>query len=206
MTDLDLSSLGGFNLSDDQMSKLLKFEPTYTNHIASQVQNDINKSLRAVERSRAEKEAEELRRHDELVGAVRELNATMKETVLEAIKMGASVNIDSNTGNINISMNSQNVQQEISQNAEIDYNAAESTLKEIAEFFDMPKFEKDFGEKADEVKRLVADLLVAVQEQNKPGIIKAGFNKLKELATGIKGSLIASAIFEGIKKIPGLFL
>ena len=190
-----------FKLSPQQLASI---QPTYTNHIAEQTQRDMERSLRAVERARQEKETEELRRHEELVGAIHELNDTMKDTVLEAIRMGASVNIDSNTGNINISMNSTNVQQEANQNTELDYGVTENTLKEIAEFCDMPKFVDDFGEHAEDVKTLVSDLLNAVQEKQKPGIIKSGLNKLKSLAGGITGSLIASAIFEGIKNIPGV--
>ena len=196
-----MTPFDGFKLSPQQLASI---QPTYTNHIAEQAQRDMERSLRAVERARQEKETEELRRHEELVGAIHELNDTMKDTVLEAIRMGASVNIDSNTGNINISMNSTNVQQEANQNTELDYAAAETTLKEIAEFFDMPKFAKDFGEHAEEIKTLVSDLLNAVQEKQKPGIIKSGLNKLKSLAGGVTGSLIASAIFEGIKNIPGV--
>lgn len=195
-----MTPFDGFKLSQ----QLASIQPTYTNHIVEQVQRDMERSIRAVERARQEKETEELRRHEELVGAIHELNDTMKDTVLEAIRMGASVNIDSNTGNINISMNSTNVQQEANQNTELDYAAAENTLKEIAEFFDMPKFAKDFGEHAEEIKTLVFDLLNAVQDKQKPGIIKSGLNKLKSLACGVTGSLIASAIFEGIKNIPGV--
>lgn len=196
-----MTPFDGFKLSPQQLASI---QPTYTNHIAEQTQRDIERSIRAVERARQEKENEELRRHEELVGAIHELNDTMKDTVLEAIRMGASVNIDSNTGNINISMNSTNVQQEANQNTELDYGVTENTLKEIAEFFDMPKFAKDFGEYAEEIKTLVSDLLNAVQEKQNPGIIKSGLNKLKSLAGGVTGSLIASAIFEGIKNIPGV--
>lgn len=202
---VEVTDLDRFRLSPQLLKSLSSFQPSYTNYLSEQTHNHINSSLKALEEARNEKEAEELRRHNEIVDAVRELNQTMKETVLEAIKMGASVNIDSNTGNINISMNSSNVNQEATQNAEIDYAAAEATLKEISEFFDMPKFAKDFGEQAEEVKNLVTEILIAIQEKQRPGLIKTGLNKIKTLAGGVTGSLIASAIFEGIKKISGLF-
>lgn len=70
---------------------------------------------------------------------------------------------------------------------------------------DLPKFQKDFGEKADEVKQLIAELRDEVKEKKEPGLIKREFAKLKELVIGIEGSLIATAIWEGVKKIPRLF-
>lgn len=80
--------------------------PAYHNYLEGQMKQ-MDETMRAIEKTRAEKEAEELRRHEELVDSIKQLNETMKDTVMEALKMGASVNIDSNTGIVNLSMNSQ---------------------------------------------------------------------------------------------------
>ena len=125
-------------LTLDKMKAFSNFQPTYTNNLASQVQRQIEESVSAVQRAREEKEAEELRRHNELVQAVQNLDQTMKETVLEALKMGASVNIDGNTGNINISMNSTNVEQNASQETGIDFEAVQGMISGIEKYFDIP--------------------------------------------------------------------
>lgn len=197
--------MGNFHIPTDIMKDIPTARPVYHNYLEGQMKQ-MDETMRAIEETRAEKEAEELRRHEELVDSVKQLNETIKDTVMEALKMGASVNIDSNTGIVNLSMNSQNVQQQATQtNGTFDYQIAESTLEEISEFLDLPKFQKDFGEKADEVKQLIAELRDEVKEKKELGLIKRGFTKLKELVTGVEGSLIATAIWEGAKKIPGLF-
>lgn len=179
-------------------------QPTYPNYAENHVKQ-MEETLAAAKATRDKKEAEELRRHEELVEAIQQLKETMKDTVMEALKMGASVNIDSNTGNINISMNSQNVQQQAIKTEEtLDYQMAESTLSEISEFLDLPSFKKEFGQKTEEIKMLIAKLQDEVKAKKEPGVIKKGFIKLTELVASKEGSMITKAIWEGIKKIPGL--
>ena len=201
--DGNFPNLNGLNLPSDFWKNIQVPQPVYHDYVG----NQMNETIRAVNETHEEREAEQLRRHEELVGAINKLNNTIKETVVEALKMGASVNIDSNTGIVNLTMNSQNVQQQATQtNKALDYEVAEATLEEISEFLELPKFQKDFGEKANEIKELIEELREDVKQRSDQGVVKRGFEKLKELTTGVEGSLIATAIWEGIKKIPGLFI
>lgn len=126
----------------------------------------------------------------------------MSQTNKEAV----SIVINGTVENSNISVNSSNIHQEVQQttNKEFDYDMVKTALKEINNLVSMSDFNSDFGEKADEVKSLLERLVTEVEKKQNPGLIKAGLIKIKNLASGVTGSLIASAIFEVIKVKSGL--
>lgn len=61
-------------MSDIDFSKIKLTQPSfdYTNDMISSIQRSQEESLRAVQKAREAKEAEELRRHNELVAALKE--------------------------------------------------------------------------------------------------------------------------------------
>lgn len=191
-------------LTPDQIKAFTNLQPTYTNILATQVQHQFEENVNAVQRAREEKEAEELRRHEELVESVHEIKQTMKETVLEALKIGANVNIDSNSGSINISMNSTNVEQHAVQDVGVDFEAVQSMISGIEKYFGIPELVAELGDKADVVAESLAEIKKGIEKKDS-GFIKRALNKLKELALGIESSLIATGIVEGMKKI-GMFI
>lgn len=120
--------------------------------------------------------------------------------------MWAAMNIGNNTRFINISIDSENIEQKATQSLQsFDYQMVKMTLGEIAELFDIPKFQRDFGDKADEVVNLVEKLLKEFRKENEPTVLKKGFARLKKLAGKVGSSIIADAFCEGVKKILGLF-
>jgi hypothetical protein len=89
-------------MSDVDFSKIKLPQPNfdYANDMISSIQRSQEESLRAVQKAREAKEAEEIRRHNELVAALK-----------EAGENGATIVIGDNANGIQIQQNSAGVQQ-----------------------------------------------------------------------------------------------
>lgn len=203
------SDLNQINIPDDLIKRIQK--EIYINHIdmfnwLEKSKEDSRRVANKINSINVARELEELRRHQVLIDTLEETNSILKDQVIEALKLGASVNIDSNAGNINLTMNSHNIQQTAEQNNEpLDYEVAENTINQISSLLTLQDSQTYFGNKEDAVKELVEVLKEDIKQRKRQKIIKCGFKKLKELATGIESSIIATAILSGIDKIPGLF-
>ena len=83
-------------MSDIDFSKIKISQPNfdYTNAMIDSIQRSKEESLRAVQEAREAKEAEELRRHNELVAALK-----------EAGEKGATIVIGDNANGIQIQQN-----------------------------------------------------------------------------------------------------
>ena len=139
--------------------------------------------LRALEATRREKEAKELRRHNEIV-------ATLKE----AGENGATIVIGDNANGIQIQQNAQNANQTMINFQEFNYSQALNVLNEIKEYFDMPKFTITFQDKTDIVKQIVSETIEAIERNEDVSLIQKSLRILKDLAVGTGGSLIATGI------------
>jgi hypothetical protein len=155
------------------------------------MQEEQNRTLAAIDETRREREAEELRRHNELVEAIR-----------QAGESGATIVIGDNAGDIQIQQNTANSSQNMDKSSELDYEQVIAILNEIKEYFDFPKFEETFKENTDSVKQVVEDTITACQNQEEEGLIKKSLRVLKELAIGATGSLIASGMLALLGQIP----
>ena len=160
------------------------------NHVASRVQKDHEKTIQAINKSRETKEQEELRRHNELVTAMK-----------NAAENGATIVIGDNANGIQIQQNSDNAQQFMTNSQEFDYDKTFDILNEIKEYFEYPQFERTFQDKTDFVKQLVEEIVEAVKSKENPSLIKKSLTLLKDLTIGAGSSLIATGILGLLKSI-----
>ena len=131
-------------MSDIDFSKIKLPQPNfdYTNNMISSIQRSQEESLRAVQKAREEKEAEELRRHNELVAALK-----------EAGEKGATIVIGDNANGIQIQQNSAGAQQKMDNEQTFNYEKASEVLKEISTYFEFPQFQQTFGDNTENVKK-----------------------------------------------------
>ena len=182
MSGVDLEKLKGLQFD---VSKVNFEPPRYT--IAQSAIDDMNKRTQQITvdltRAREERDAEELRRHNELISALK-----------EAGEKGATIVIGDNATGIQIQQNSTGTWQNMTNTIGLDYAQTLKVLEVIKGYFDFPKFQETFGENTDNVKAVVEETIKAAQDKEDENLIKKSLRVIKELATGAAGSLIASGI------------
>lgn len=146
---------------------------------------------RNVQREKEEKEAEELRRHNELVSALK-----------EAGQNGATIIIGDNANRIQIQQNSTGATQEIDISQEFDYGKALQVLNEINGYADLPVFQDTFKENSNNIKSIIEETIKSIDKKDDIKLIKKSLNILKDLAVGAGGSLIASGIIALLNTLP----
>ena len=149
----------------------------------TRLQKEQEQTIRSIRKAREEKEAEELRRHNEMVAALK-----------EAGEKGATISIGDNANGIQIQQNSDGAMQEMTNSQTFTYDKALEVLKEIKEYIDFPQFQTTFKENSENVKDIIEDTIKAVENKEDVGIVKKSLRILKDLAVGASGSLIASGI------------
>ena len=110
-------------MSDIDFSKIKLPQPNfgYTNEMISSLPRSQEESLRAVQKAREAKEAEKLRRHNELVAALK-----------EAGEKGATIVIGDNANGIQIQQNSAGAQQKMDNEQTFNYEkASERSLEAV---------------------------------------------------------------------------
>ena len=174
--DIDLSK---FSLD---LTKTMQHVNPIQDHMA-RMQREQEQTIRSIQKAKEEKEAEELRRHNELVAALK-----------EAGEKGATIIIGDNANGIQIQQNSDGAMQEMTNSQTFNYDKALEVLKEIKEYIDFPQFQTTFKENSENVKAIIEDTIKAVDNKEDVGIVKKSLRILKDLAVGASGSLIASGI------------
>ena len=170
MSDIDFSKFANLNLD------LTTFNPPSINYhtIADEMQENTDRAMRALEESRAARETEELRRHNELVAALKEAGEN----------------------------NSAGATQTMTYNEGLKYEQVKAVLLEIKEYFDFPQFASSFGENTENVKKIVEETLTAVENKEDEGIIKKSLKVLRSIAGKVTVSLITSGILALLETIP----
>lgn len=166
----------------------------YVNPVQDQmarIQREQEQTIRSIQKAREEKEAEELRRHNEIVAALK-----------EAGEKGATIVIGDNANGIQIQQNSDGAMQEMINSQTFNYDKALEVLKEIKEYIDFPQFQTTFKENSENVKAIIEDTIKAVENKEDVGIVKKSLRILKDLAVGASGSLIASGIIALLGTLP----
>lgn len=166
----------------------------YVNPVQDQmarIQREQEQTIRSIQKAREEKEAEELRRHNEIVAALK-----------EAGEKGATIVIGDNANGIQIQQNSDGAMQEMTNSQTFNYDKALEVLKEIKEYIDFPQFQTTFKENSEKVKEIIEDTIKAVENKEDVGIVKKSLRILKDLAVGASGSLIASGIIALLGTLP----
>ena len=182
--DIDLSK---FSLD---LTKTMQYVNPIQDHM-TRMQREQEETIRSIQKAREEKEAEELRRHNELVAALK-----------EAGEKGATIVIGDNANGIQIQQNSDGSTQKMTNSQTFNYDKALEVLKEIKEYVDFPQFQATFGENSDNVKAIIEETIEAVESRSDEGIIKKSLRTLRELAIGTSGSLIASGIIALLGTLP----
>lgn len=182
--DIDLSK---FSLD---LTKTMQHVNPIQDHMAK-MQREQEQTIRSIQKAREEKEAEELRRHNEIVAALK-----------EAGEKGATIVIGDNANGIQIQQNSDGAMQEMTNSQTFNYDKALEVLKEIKEYIDFPQFQTTFKENSENVKAIIEDTIKAVENKEDVGIVKKSLRILKDLAVGASGSLIASGIIALLGTLP----
>lgn len=177
MPELDLNKLS------------LNMAPTLD--IINDIQRDQDNAMRALEATRRAKEQEELRRHKELVSALR-----------EAGEKGATIIIGDHAGDIQIQQNSAGAQQKVEKNEGLDYEQVLGVLIEIKEYFAFPQFEKTFSENTENIKDVIESTIRAVNNKEDEGLIKKSLRIIRDIAVNAAGGVIASGIIALLGSLP----
>ena len=156
-----------------------------------QLNRQQEQTIRAIEQARAEKEAEELRRHNEIVAALK-----------EAGEKGATIVVGDNAKDVQIQQNTTGSTQVIQKDEELDYEKVKNVLTEICEYFALPQFQSAFGGNSDNVKSIVKETLDAVEKKEDETLIKKSLRVLREIAIGAAGNLIASGVVALLGTLP----
>lgn len=178
----DFKQIDFSKIDVDSVLKTSQFVNPLQSHL-SQVQREQEQLLRNIQRTREEKEAEELRRHNELVSALK-----------EAGEKGATIIIGDNANGIQIQQNSNSSMQEMTNVQPFDYDKALEILKDIKEYVEFPQFQTTFGQNSENVEAIINATIEAIENKENEGIIKKSLHILKDLTIGAGGSLIASGI------------
>lgn len=137
--DIDLSK---FSLD---LTKTMQYVNPVQDQMA-RIQREQEQTIRSIQKAREEKEAEELRRHNEIVAALK-----------EAGEKGATIVIGDNANGIQIQQNSDGAMQEMTNSQTFNYDKALEVLKEIKEYIDFPQFQTTFKENSENVKAIIED-------------------------------------------------
>lgn len=184
--DLDMSKM---NFNIDIFKNVQPINPLQDQ--MSRMQHEQEQVMRSIQRAREEKEAEELRRHNELV-------ATLKE----AGENGATILIGDNANGIQIQQNSAGATQELVNSQEFNYEKALEVLKEIKGYVDFLQFQATFKENSDNIKTIINDTIKSIDKKEDAGLIKKSLHILRDLAVGAGSSLIASGIIALLGTLP----
>lgn len=184
MSEFDFDKIQGLDLSGIQI-------PNPMQDMMDKINRDNQAGLRAIEETRREREAEALRRHEEVIAALK-----------EAGEKGATIVVGDNATDIQIQQNSAGAYQKIDKSQGLDYDQTMSVLKEIRSYFEYPQFQQTFGENTENVKQVITDTLLAVENKEDEGLIKKSLHILKDLAIGAGGSMIASGILALLGTLP----
>lgn len=182
--DIDLSK---FSLD---LTKTMQYVNPVQDQMA-RIQREQEQTIRSIQKAQEEKKAEELRRHNEIVAALK-----------EAGEKGATIVIGDNANGIQIQQNSDGAMQEMTNSQTFNYDKALEVLKEIKEYIDFPQFQTTFKENSENVKAIIEDTIKAVENKEDVGIVKRFLRILKDLAVGASGSLIASGIIALLGTLP----
>lgn len=169
----------------------IQFNMQPAQDVLARVYQEQEVSMRALQKSREEKEAEELRRHNELVAALK-----------EAGEKGATIIVGDNAAGVQIQQNSAGGSQTMDYSQGLDYEQVRKVLTEIQGYFDIPQFKDAFGENADNVKNVVDETLKSVEKGENESVIKKSLHVLKEIAIGAAGSLVGSGILGLLGTLP----
>lgn len=170
--DINKLDLSGFNAS---------IRPT--RNMINSIQCQHEENVRAVENNIREKEAEELRRHNELI-------ATLKE----AGKKGATIVVGDNANGVQIQQNSAGALQEMDNVQSFDYEKAYEILNEIRTYFEYPQFSQTFGDNTNNVIQVIVDTMEAIKNKDDEGLIKKSLHVIRDLAVGATESMISSGM------------
>ena len=192
MAEFDFSKLKALQSNID-FSHINITPPQYG--ISQSVMDDLNRRnqemLDSIAEVREERDAEELRRHNEIVAALK-----------AAGEKGATVVIGDNATGIQIQQNSAGASQTLTNTVGLDYEQALKVLKEIREYFDFPKFQETFGDNTENVKSIIESTIDALSCKEDERLIKKSLHVLKDLVIGASGSLIASGILALLGTLP----
>lgn len=185
MSDFDFEKFKNIKLDIPQMD----FRPAQ--EALARINRQNEETFRAIEEAREEKEAEELRRHNELISALK-----------EAGEKGATIVIGDNAKSIQIQQNSSGAKQTLNTLQELDYDEVRSVLNEIRGYYGFPQFSTAFGDNTENVKSVVENTLIAVENGEDESLVKKSLRVLRDLAIGAAGSLVASGIIALLGTLP----
>lgn len=177
----NFKNLNDFKFNPDLMQNIKGFDSA--NALAQNISKMQDETMKQAQKALDAKRDEELRRHNELVSAIK-----------SAATNGATIVIGDNASEIQIQQNTSNSNQTNTNIQAFDYEEVLNVLKEVQGYFEYPQFATTFNDNSELVKQIVNDTINAAEKKEEPTLIKKSLNLLKDLVVGASGSLIASGI------------
>ena len=177
----DLKDFSRLNIIPNLQKNIMPINPMHGQ--IERIQKEQEETIYSLQRAREDRDAEELRRHNELVSALK-----------DAGEKGSTIVIGDNSNDIQIQQNSAGASQQMTNSQTFNYEKTLDILKEIRGYVDFPQFQTTFGENANSIKTMVDDTIKAVENREDESVIKKSLHVLRDLAVGAGGSLIASGI------------
>lgn len=162
---------------------------------SDRVQEDHKERMRIFEQSKRKKELEETRKENE---EERRHSEQMEE--LKNLKIMVN-NFGDNATGVQIQQGVQNSTQKLSITQEFNYEKASEVLNQIKGYFDIPIFNTEFGDKAEEVKQIVNQTLEQVKSKDDPTLIKKALAVIYDIAIRVTSGVIATGIVGLIGKL-----
>lgn len=159
--------------------------------ITARINREQQETIRRIEQSRKAKEREELQRHNEMLVALK-----------EAGEKGATIIIGDNAKDLQIQQNATSSLQSMYKQEVFDFEKVLGVLKEIQDFFDVPKFRTTFGEDAKIIEDLVKESIANAQANKNQEQIKKALSFIKEVSVAVGSNIISSGILALIGTIP----
>lgn len=145
--------------------------------------NTSHKKIIEMAHSAAE---EKKRRHNELVGALKESGENKSNVT--------NYNIGGDSSVFQIQQHTINSTQSLNNEQKFNYEKTLDVLKEIKDYFNTPQFSTTFGNDSDKFKQLVESTIIEVERKEEPTLIKKSLGILKEIAVKAGTSIISTGI------------
>lgn len=171
----------GLKLNEDILNRVKFINPM--EGVMSEVMKRQDESIKEVHEGIVKKEQEKLRRHNEMIDALK-----------EAAQNGATILVGDNANGVQILQNSEGASQEMTNSQEFNYKKTIDVLKEIKEYFDFPKFKEAFGTEAEVIQEIVNQTIEAANKKEDPRLITKSLQVIKNIAAEVGSSLIAKGI------------
>lgn len=125
--------------------------------------------------------------------------ARLKDYIIKVSSTHNNIIIGDSNGVIQIQQNTNNSKQNIAQNQEFDYDKAAECILKIIKLINSEYAKEDLGDNFENIKAGIEEIQKSINKHDSKSTIQKIWLKTRPLLDGVAGSLLASAIIEGLK-------